>query len=285
MGATVFRDDGYEDSERQRLGVDGFLSADRMRTSSPTAYRSRSSSVAPANAFYMSMSAAHSETVNVAYAEAVFASGRKFGFCIDEEEWGTFWTKLMWTVWRPPSRNAMSSKYMDVVHNKVDASLQAVLRLLVGGCFQCDGWTDPNGAQVFSALYGATFPLFLSYFRLEGSLQTADVLVTKVKEQMARVGQARGDSWSNKPMTGIITDSPNFNRSARKKLLDADAFSFAYGCASHAMRNLCRDILKLPSAFKALTFYTALAKCFRTHYLPREHLRVQRLPSRFPRRL
>lgn len=79
---------------------------------------------------------------------------------------------------------------------------------------------------------------------------------------MELVSPFRGDSWRERSNTAFVSDSPIINRSARKKLLEAGVFSFAYGCASHAMNNLCRDILKLPSALRALAFCTALAKFF-----------------------
>ncbi|KAK1863288.1 hypothetical protein I4F81_005846 [Pyropia yezoensis] len=181
----------------------------------------------------MSMSAVHTEAVNIAYAEAVFAAGGKFGYCTDEEEWGPFWNKLIGTAWRPSSRNVMTSKYIDVVFLKVDKT-------------------------------------------------TANVLVEKAKEQMELVSPFRGDSWRERSNTGFVSDSPNVNRGARKKLLEADVFSFSYGCVSHAMNNLFRDIPKLPSALRALAFCTALAKFFCSHHLPREHLRVESMAEPRP---
>ena len=69
-----------------------------------------------------------------------------------------------------------------------------------------------------------------------------------------------------------MTNSPNVNRSARTKLLEADVFSFAYGCAAHALSNLCRDIIKMPSVLRFASFCTVLTKFFHNHHLPRAHL-------------
>ncbi|KAK1862408.1 hypothetical protein I4F81_004982 [Pyropia yezoensis] len=227
VGATVFTDGMRRESASQGVGADVGAHADRLGASSATGARSLSSSVAPANAFYMSMSAAHTEAGNIAHAEAVFAAGGKFGYCTDEEEWGTSWNKLIGTEWRPPSRSVISSKYLDAVFLKVDETVRAVLRSVVGGCFQCDGWTDPNVAQVFSSLYGAPLPFYLSSFRVAGRRETADVLVEKVKEQMELVSPFRGDSWRERSNTAFVLDANNINRSARKKLLEAGVFSFA----------------------------------------------------------
>jgi hypothetical protein len=59
-------------------------------------------------------------------------------------------------------------------------------------------------------------------------------------------------------------------------MLDDDMFAIAYECASHAISNLCRDVLKLPKALSALSIATAMAKYFLNCHLPRDHLRVER---------
>jgi len=125
---------------------------------------------------------------------------------------------------------------------------------------------------VFSVLFGAPLPFYLSSFRISGRRESADPLVAKVKEQLLLVEYATDGSWQRSHSTGFVTDSPNVNRSARTKLLEADVFSFAYGCAAHAMSNLCRDIVKLPSVLLAVAFCTMLAKFFHGHHLPRAHL-------------
>jgi hypothetical protein len=63
---------------------------------------------------------------------------------------------------------------------------------------------------------------------------------------------------------------------AHATMSDEDAFAFAYGCASHAMSNFCRDVLALPKALSTLSFATTMAIFFSNRHLPREHLRVER---------
>jgi hypothetical protein len=65
-------------------------------------------------------------------------------------------------------------------------------------------------------------------------------------------------------------------RKARATILDEDMFAFAYGCTSHAMSNLCRDVLNLTKALNALSFATIMAKFFSNRHLSREHLHVKR---------
>ena len=96
--------------------------------------------------------------------------------------------------------------------------------------------------------------------------------VEKIKEQLSLVEGAAEESWQTFHNTGIVTDSPNVNRSARTKVLEADVFSFAYRCAAHALSNLCRDIIKMPAVLRVVSFCTVLAEFFHKHLLPRAHL-------------
>ena len=117
--------------------------------------------------------------------------------------------------------------YVNIVFHKVDASMRAVLASLVGGCYQCDGWTGPNGEQVFCVLFGAPLPFYVSSFRIAGRRESADTLVDQIKEQLSLVEGAVEESSQTFHNTGFVKDSPNVNRSARTKLLEADVFSFA----------------------------------------------------------
>lgn len=112
----------------------------------------------------------------------------------------------------------------------------------------------------------------MSSFRIAGRRESADTLVDKIKEQLSLVEGAAEESWETFLNTGSVTDSPNVNRSARTKLLEAYVFSFAYGCAAHALSNLCRDIIKMPSVLRVVSFCTVMAKFFHNHHLPRAHL-------------
>jgi hypothetical protein len=83
-------------------------------------------------------------------------------------------------------------------------------------------------------------------------------------------------SWTEAKNIGVVTDSPSVMRKARATMSDDDMFAFAYGCASNAMSNLCRDVLKLPKALSALSFATSMTEYFSNRHIPREHLRVER---------
>jgi len=103
----------------------------------------------------------------------------------------------------------MSEKYVNIVFNKVDCAVRAVLGSITGGCFQYDGWTDPNGEQVFNVLFGAPLLFYNSSSGILRSRESADTLVTKDKKQLVLVGSATNEFWRRSHNTGIVSDSPN----------------------------------------------------------------------------
>jgi hypothetical protein len=143
-----------------------------------------------------------------------------------------------------------------------------------------DGWTQ-NGGQVFNVMFGAPFSFFITSFRIAGFRKAAKKLVSSIKDVMAKllppIAMTSADpaSWIEAKNIGAVTDSPSVMRKARVTMLDDDMLAFAKRCASHAMSNLCRDVLKLPKSLSALSFATTMAKYFSNRHLPREHLRVE----------
>jgi hypothetical protein len=102
-------------------------------------------------------------------------------------------------------------------------------------------------------MFGAPLPFYITSFIIAGFRETTEKLVSSVKDVMAKfhppmAKKSTGSaSWTEAKNIGVVTDSPSVMRkAARATMLDDDIFSFAYGCASHAMSDLCRDALKFP---------------------------------------
>jgi hypothetical protein len=131
-------------------------------------------------------------------------------------------------------------------------------------------------------MFGAQLPFCTTSFRIAGFRETAENLVSSIKDVIVELlppiamNSAVPASWTGAKNIGLVTDSPSVMRKARATMLDNDMFAFAFGSASHAMPNLCRDVLKLPKALSALSFSTTMARYFFNRHLPREHLRDER---------
>jgi hypothetical protein len=131
-------------------------------------------------------------------------------------------------------------------------------------------------------MFGTPLPFNITSFRIAGFRETAEKLVSSIKDVMAKLlppiamTSANPASWTEVNNVGVVTDSPSVMRKARATMLDDITFALAYGCASHAKSNLCLDVLKLPKALSSLSFATTMAKYFSNRHLPREHLRAER---------
>jgi hypothetical protein len=161
----------------------------------------------------MSNSSNMKERLNLKYAEAVFASGGNFDYLTDAPEWDDFFSLLIGDVWRPPQRAAVSSKYVNIVYSKLVADVNAVLAASSGGYLQFDGRTDPNGGQVFNEMFGAPLPFYITSFRIAGFLETAEKLVSSIRDVMAEllppIAMTSADPapWSEAKNIGVVTDS------------------------------------------------------------------------------
>jgi hypothetical protein len=174
----------------------------------------------------------------------------------------------------------MSSKFLGMVRNEVEKEVHSQLNASAGGCLQFDGWTDPAGAQVFAVLYGALLPFYVTTFRIVCLRESFTNLVEKIKEVMSRLWPVARETlrpplWHECRNVAAVTDSPYVMVRARKDMVEAGMFFVAYGCSAHARSNLCKDVLKLPSANKPLVLCTIIAKFFGNRHLPRAHLRAQ----------
>ena len=54
----------------------------------------------------------------------------------------------------------------------------------------------------------------------------------------------KNEHFLNPPMFTFCSDSPSVMLKLRKDCLESNEFVFAYGCAPHAIHNLCMDLIK-----------------------------------------
>jgi hypothetical protein len=131
-------------------------------------------------------------------------------------------------------------------------------------------------------MFGAPLPFHITSCSIAGFHKEAEKLVSSIKDVTAEllppiaIKSADPAPRSEAKNISVVTDSRSVTRKARATMLGEDIFAFVYGCASHAMSNLCRDVLKLPKALSVLSFATTMARLFSYRHGPLEHLRVER---------
>jgi hypothetical protein len=114
-------------------------------------------------------------------------------------------------------------------------------------------------------LFGAPLPFYITTFRIMGLREYSVALVSRIKDVMASSNKMpevaeRKPSWEKQRTVAIVTDCTNVKSKARRDMLTEGMFSFVYGCAAHAMSNLTKDLLKMPNASRALSFFVSLTK-------------------------
>ncbi len=72
----------------------------------------------------------------------------------------------------------------------------------------------------------------------------SDVEVEVVEQHEERQVCTKNEHFINPPMFCFCNDSPSIMVKVHKKCLKTKEFTFAYGCAPHAIHNLCMDLIK-----------------------------------------
>ena len=76
---------------------------------------------------------------------------------------------------------------------------------------------------------------------------------------------SKNEHFLNPPMFTFCSDSPSVMQKLRKDCLTSKEFMFAYGCAPHAIHNLCMDLIK---HFPAVTIVLKQSLCIcKSNYL------------------
>jgi hypothetical protein len=169
----------------------------------------------------------HERKLDLKYAEAVFASGGKFGYLTDAPEWDEFLSLLIGDVWRPPQRAVVSFKYINIVYNKHVADVNAVLAASSGGCLQFDGWTDgPKRWASLQRNVRCSAPISYDVLYNSRLRETAEKAMSSIKDVMTKLlppiamMSADSASWTEAKTIGVVTDSSSVMRKARATMLD-----------------------------------------------------------------
>ena len=143
-------------------------------------------------------------------------------------------------------------------------------------CLTLDGATNIQGKQVINMMAFGPKAYFLEHFKMELRRESAANLLEKLMDCKLRLlasirqpapgctllraendhGGANNDSvveprcyknehFSNPPIFCFCSDSPSVMVKLRKDCIATKEFTFAYGCAPHAIHNLCVDLVTL----------------------------------------
>ena len=78
---------------------------------------------------------------------------------------------------------------------------------------------------------------------------------------------SRNAHFINPPMFTFCSDLPSVMPKLRKDCLASNEFVFAYGCAPHAIHNLCMDLYSFPGVKLVLKQILYMVKTLRSSHL------------------
>jgi hypothetical protein len=178
-----------------------------------------------------------------------------------------------------PTRKDLAGKILDRNYNRLIEKMEPLLRGKGFGCLTSDGWTNVNGLPVVNYMLLVN-DLDGKELLLERSLTTESHTAQWLADDAARVIHA-----SHVPIAGIVTDNAGPNKAAWNILAREFPGLMAYGCVSHGMHLMVRDLLEekksLPenhvNPFASLASFTLtcrdVVKFFCNFHAPRQALK------------
>ena len=194
---------------------------------------------------------------NILLAHWVYRKALPFSL-VDDKSFQSF-IKVLRPSYRLPDRATIAGHMLSDEYETLQAKVVRCLQQFPTVCLTLDGVTNNAGNQVLNLMAAGPMPYVIEHFRMNLRRELSDNLKDKVLSVRRRLCIAMGiehDSDADiievesqpcprKPLWTLCTDS--------RKVLASGVFTFAYGCAPHALNNLAMDIVKFEGPKKILS--------------------------------
>jgi hypothetical protein len=209
------------------------------------------------SAFVDNMTDEENEVLNDMLATAIHSGGSPFTL-VASAEWQAFLSRLRpsFTV---PTPEVIGGQLLDDSYQRVQTATMAAVSKLPSLCITLDGTTLQTGKPILNIMLCGPHGFFIEHFTLDDARETAVNLLHKVKsvKEMcndyflaAQLNATTTYGFLAAPKTrlwSLCTDSPSVMVSLRRLAVADHTVSFAFGCAPHALNNMCLDWMKVPS--------------------------------------
>ena len=219
------------------------------------------------------------DRLHVLFSRAIHRTATPYS-AFEHPAWKAFFNALR-GCYQLPSRALIGGELM--MHEYTQTMNEVLLSIgkhpLV--CFTLDGATNMQGKQVINMMACVPKAYFLEHFTMQLRRESATNLLEKLLDcklrllgsirtpapgyylsrQVILIGDvdndivvgnndvgplvcSKNEHFVNPPMFTFCSDSPSVMQKLRKDCLTSKEFVFAYGCAPHAIHNLCMDLIK-----------------------------------------
>ncbi len=209
------------------------------------------------------------------------------------------WDEFFHTIcgsFKRPTTETISGDLMQLEYKNIMFEVMRSLKQLVMICMTLDGATNIQGKQVINMMAYDPMALFLEHFTMELRRESVDNLYRKLMDykrhllltirnlapgfQLALdltsdsdlddgvLSATRNKHFVNAPMFNFCSDSPSIMVKLRCMCIQDDEFVFVFGCALHALYNLCMDLVKkFPGIKSIIKHIVFLVKTIRKTHL------------------
>ncbi|OQR85487.1 hypothetical protein ACHHYP_11771 [Achlya hypogyna] len=209
------------------------------------------------SSFVDNMTDKENAILNDMLATAIHSGGSQFTL-VASAEWQAFLSRLR-PGFKIPTPEAIGGQLLDDSYQRVQTATMAAVSKLHSLCITLDGTTLQTGKPILNIMLCGPHGFFVEHFTLDNARETAANLLHKVKSVKdmcndyflaAQLNKTTTYGFLAAPETrlwSLCTDSPSVMVSLRRLAVADHTVSFAFGCAPHALNNMCLDWMKVPS--------------------------------------
>jgi hypothetical protein len=205
------------------------------------------------------------------FAHAIHQTAMSFK-AFEHHTWQEFFHALH-GAFHIPSTEIICGNLLHLEYTNIMAEVVRNLKQFVMICLTLDGATNVEGKQIINLMACRPMAFFLEHFSMELRRESAENLYEKLIDCKRRLlltireltpgfinhvisSDARDDDadpqqvatlnehFVGVPMFTFCSDSPSVMIKLRRLCIQDTEFLFAFGCSSHALHNLCMDLVK-----------------------------------------
>lgn len=186
-----------------------------------------------------------------ALARAIFVAGQPLSL-VEHPLWREFF-KLLRSEFRPPTRKALSTSFLDEEYLKIKREIDLRLKNAKVLHVALDGWTNIKNEPIINIIVFTPIPYFYKFIETKQNRHTASYLFEETCKVLENIG-------SDKVMLIITDNAANMVKCGG--MLENKYTNVKWvGCLAHTLNLLIGDVLKNEHVAKMISDATDIIKC------------------------
>lgn len=178
---------------------------------------------------------------NEMLAKAIYVTGAPLSM-VEHPLWKEFFCKLR-PSYNLPSRKRISTVMLDSQFDKTKQLVEDELKNANVLHLQCDGWSNIRNESIINFVVSQPKPYFVDFVATEHNRHTGEYLGAQMEKIF--------DTYGSEKFFSSIGDNAANMQAGLRIATEKHPHIKTFGCVSHSLNLLCKDILKLSSSSKA----------------------------------